>query len=348
LQMRVRDVLTYPYVIARARAMIGNLLKIEDYHALLGCSKPVHVIDVLTQTGYREYLKVGATPLDFSSVRQIILDSFVSSLEQTISSTPKSAAPLLLAYRELLESWSLVNALRTSLFQGSFIIESQIIPCGVIERSFYEMLSGHLAKTVSLISRREAFREAAIHIRSATETNRLGPLFGILKSPLDKCSEATLLLPSDEREVSRKLLYLHGDLGNILILYDCVRRQVEPEDASSWLLKKTYGLPKDILDRSILRPNLDQLTSLLESTEYGRYLSHIPSNGPTDEFLEKLKLDVLRDKSRIALAGYPFRAATIMAALNLTLIEVVNIMLCLKAVVGKISAENALKCIVVP
>jgi len=346
--MRVKDVLTYPYVIARARAIIGNLLKIEDYHALLGCSKPVHVIDVLTQTGYREHLKVGATPLDFSSVRQIILGSFVISLGQMISFTPRSAASLLLAYRELLESWSLVNGLRAALFQRSFIMESQIIPCGLIEQSFYEMLSGDLAKTVTLISRTEVFREAATHIKSAIERNRSGPLFGILKSPLDKCSEALLLLPSDEREVSRKLLYLHGDLGNILILYDCVRRQVEPEDASSWLLKKTYGLPKDVLDRSILRRTLDQLTRLLESTEFGRYLSHIPSNGPTDEFLEKLKLDVLREKSRLALAGYPFRAATIMAALNLRLIEVANIMLCLKAVDGKISAENALKFIVVP
>lgn len=346
--MQGMDVLTYPYVIARARAIAGNLLKIEDYHALLGCSKPVHAIDVLTQTGYREHLKLEAPPLDFSSVRQIILNLFVSSLEQMISSTPKSAAPLLLAYRELLESWSLVNALRASLFQGSLIMESQIIPCGLIERSSYEMLSSDLAKTVSLISRREAFREAAIHIKSAIETNRLGPLFGILKSPLDKCSEAILLLPSNEREVSRKLSYLHGDLGNILILYDCVRRQAEPEDASSRLLKKTYGLPKVVLDRLVLCRNLEQLTRLLTGTEFGKYLNHIPDNSPVDEFLEKLKLDVLRDKSRLALAGYPFRAATIMAALNLRLIEVANIMLCLKAVEGKISAENALKCIVVP
>jgi len=342
------DVLTYPYAIARARAIIGNLLKIEDYHALIGCSEPVHVIDVLTQTGYREHLKLGATPLDFSSIRQIILDSFVSSLEQTISSAPKITAPLLLAYRELLEGWSLVNALRTSLFQGSSILESQIIPCGVIERSFYEMLSDDLAETVSLISRTEAFLEAAIHINSAIETNRLGPLFGILKSPLDKCSEAIFLLPSNEREVSRKLSYLHGDLGNILILYDCVRRQVEPDDASSWLLEKTCSLPKDVLDRSILSRNFEELTHLLESTEFGRHLSHIPINGPTGEFLDKLKFDVLRDKSRLTLAGYPFRVATIMAALNLKLIETANIMLCLKAVERKIPDENALNCIVVP
>jgi len=342
------DVLAYPYAIARARAIIGNLLKIEDYHALLGCSRPVHVIDVLTETGYREHLKVGATPSDFSFVRQIILDSFVGSLEQTISSAPKFAAPLLLAYRELLEGWSIVNALRTSLFHGSFMMESQIIPCGAIERSFYEMLSGDLAKTVSLISRREAFREAAMHIKSAIETNRLGPLFGILKGPLDNCSKAILLLPSDEKEVSSKLSYLHGDLGNILILYDCVRRQAEPEDASSWLLQKTHGLPKDVLDRSILSRNLEQLTRLLMSTEFGRYLSCIPVNGSVDEFLEKLKLDVLRDKSRIALAGYPFRAATIVAALNLRFIEVANVILCLEAAEEKISSQNALKHIVVP
>ena len=129
--MRVRDVFTYPYVIARARAMTGNLLRIDDHHALLGCSKPVHVIDVLTQTSYREYLKGRATTLDFSSVRQIVLDSFAGSLEQTISSAPKTAAPVLLAYGELLESWRLVNALRTLLFKGSFMTESQIIPCGV-------------------------------------------------------------------------------------------------------------------------------------------------------------------------------------------------------------------------
>jgi hypothetical protein len=77
-------------------------------------------------------------------------------------------------------------------------------------------------------------------------------------------------------------------------------------------------------------------------------LSSISSNAPTDEFLEKLKLDVLRDKSRLALAGYPFRAATIMAALNLRLIETANIMLCLKAVERKIPAEDASNCIVVP
>jgi len=77
-------------------------------------------------------------------------------------------------------------------------------------------------------------------------------------------------------------------------------------------------------------------------------LSHIPSIGPTDESLEKLKLDVLRDKCRLALASYPFRATTIMTALNLRLIEVANITLRLKAVKGKISAQNASKRIVVP
>jgi len=346
--MRVIDVLTYPYVIARTRAIAGNLLKIEDYHALLGCSKPVHVIDVLTRTGYRQDLKAGPSRLDLSSVRQIILDSFVSNLEHMISSTPKSAVPLLLAHRELLESWSLVNALRASLFQGNFITESQIIPCGLVEKSFYETLSGDPVKIFGLISRREAFRGAAIQVKSAIETKSVAPLFGMLRHPLDKCSEAILLLPSSEREVGRKLLYLHGDLGNIFILYDCVRRQVEPKDVSSWLLKKTYGLPKDVLDRSISCRNLDQLNRLLESTEFGRYLSDIRSNGPTDEFLEKLKLDALRDKSRLALAGYPFRAATIMAASNLKLIEVANIMLCLTVVEGRTSAENVSKFIVVP
>jgi len=133
-----------------------------------------------------------------------------------------------------------------------------------------------------------------------------------------------------------------------LILYDCVRRQAEPEDASSWLLQKTHGLPKDVLDRSILSRNLEQLTRLLMSTEFGRYLSCIPVNGSVDEFLEKLKLDVLRDKSRIALAGYPFRAATIVAALNLRFIEVANVILCLEAAEEKISSQNALKHIVVP
>jgi len=77
-------------------------------------------------------------------------------------------------------------------------------------------------------------------------------------------------------------------------------------------------------------------------------LSHIPSIGPTDEFLEKLKLDVLRDKCRLALAGYSFRAVAIMAALNLKLIEVANTMLCLKAVEGKIPVEDVLKFIIIP
>jgi len=345
--MRGKDDPTYPYVTASARALVGNLLKIQDYHALLGCSKPIHVIDVLTQTAYGRHLKARPSHLDLSSIRQIILDSFVSSLEQMISSAPKPAASLLLAYRELLESWSLINAFRTSLFQGNLATESQIIPCGLIERSLYEMLPEDLVKTLGLISQREAFR-AVTQVKSAIETNRLGPLFGILRHPLDKCSEAILLLPSNEREVSRKLLYLHGDLGNLFILYDRVRRGIDPRDDSSWLLKKTYGLPKDVLDQSILCRNLEQLTSLLKSTEFGRYLSDILGNGLTDEFLEKLKLYALRDKSRIALAGYPLRAATILAALNLRLIEVANIRLCLTAVEGRISAENVSNLIVVP
>lgn len=218
--MRRKDDPTYPYVTASARALVGNLLKIQDYHALLGCSKPIHAIDILTQTGYGRHLKARPSRLDLSSIRQIILDSFVSSLEQMITSAPKSAASLLLAYRELLESWSLINAVRTSLFQGKLATESQIIPCGLIERSLYEMLPEDLVKTLGLISQREAFREAATQVRSAIETNRLGPLFGILRHPLDKCSEAIPLLPSNEREVSRKLLYLHGDLGNLFILYE--------------------------------------------------------------------------------------------------------------------------------
>lgn len=77
-------------------------------------------------------------------------------------------------------------------------------------------------------------------------------------------------------------------------------------------------------------------------------MSDIPGNGLPDEFLEKLKLHALQDKSRIALAGYPLRAATIIAALNPRLIEVANIMLCLTAVEGWISAENVSNLIVVP
>jgi len=346
--MRSKGGPAYPYVIARLRAIVGNLLKIEDYHALLGCSKPLHVIDVLTQTGYRQDFKARPPRVGFSSLREIILDSFASSLEQAISSTPKSAAPLILAYRELLETWSLVNAFRTSLFQGNLVTESQIIPCGLVERYLYGLLSDDLMRTLSLISQREAFGEATMLVKSAIETNRLGPLFGMLRHPLNKCSKAILLLPSNEREASRKLLYLHGDLGNLFILHDCVRRKVDPKDISSWLLKKTHALAKDVIDRLILCCDITQLTHLLESTEFGRYLSDIPGNGLNDEFLEKFKLDALRDRSRLALAGYPFQAATIMAALNLRLIEVANIMLCLKAIERKISTENVSKFIVVP
>jgi len=157
--MRGKDDSNYAYVTVNVRAVTGNLLKVQEYHALLGCSKPLHLIDVLTQTRYRQHLKPGLSRLDIASIRQIIQDSFISSLEQVISSTPNFAAPLFLAYRELLESWGLVNAFRTSLFRGNFVTESQIIPCGVLERSFYEMLSNDLSRALRLISLREAFRE---------------------------------------------------------------------------------------------------------------------------------------------------------------------------------------------
>jgi len=269
-------------------------------------------------------------------------------LEQVISSTPKFAAPILSAYRELLESWGLVNAFRTSLFRGNFITESQIIPCGVLERSFYEILSNDLSRALSLISLREAFPEATTQVKYAIETNQQGPLFAMLRHPLDKCSEAILLLSSNEREVSRKLLYLHGDLANLFILYDCATRRPDRKDCSSWLLKKTHILPIGAYERLTHCSDLKQLTSFLQNTEFGRYLGDMLDSGPTEEFLERLKLNALRNKSRFALAGYPFRSATIMAALNLLLIEIANIMLCLTAVEGKISVENVSKFIVVP
>ncbi len=185
-----KDDSTYAYLTANVRAIIGNLLEIQDYHALLGCSKAIHVVDVLVQTGYRRHLEPRRSRLDLYSIRQTILDSFITILWRAISSSPKPAGPLLLSYRQLLETWSLINALRASFFQPNFAAEAQIIPCGLFDRSFYEMSSHDLVRTLELISGKEGFREGAKQVKLAVETNRLGPLFAMLRHPLRRPQEA--------------------------------------------------------------------------------------------------------------------------------------------------------------
>jgi vacuolar-type H+-ATPase subunit C/Vma6 len=91
---------------------------------------------------------------------------------------------------------------------------------------------------------------------------------------------------------------------------------------------------------------MTDLLVLLRRSRYGSELEAC-SDKSIDHILSKFPYKIMMREALSALAGYPFRAATVASGMTLKLLEIRNLRLAISAVSGKLSRNSALEAMVI-
>ena len=333
----------YEYVNALVRAQIGNLLRLREYNAILGCVRLSDITQVLSRTAYNQLI-IENYPEDFSAYKGMLTSVACRNAERLISSSPTSSRFILEEYKALLESQSLVNAGGSQIGSNDPFTNAGIIPLGAFPSQYYTEKSGigEHDKTVEDFELRDQIAESLELARNLRST---APLFRIVT----KCSKRLLSKvsssPSRERLPMIRFAESFLDSANIEIILACTLSNVDHRTALNWL-EEGGTLKKTFLESAIDLRNMTDLLVLLRRSRYGSELEAC-SDKSIDHILSKFPYKIMMRESLSALAGYPFRAATVASGMTLKLLEIRNLRLAISAVSGKLSRNSALEAMVI-
>lgn len=333
----------YEYVNALVRAQIGNLLRLREYNAILGCVRLSDITQVLSRTAYNQLI-IENYPEDFSAYKVMLTSVACRNAERLISSSPTSSRFILEEYKALLESLSLVNAWVSQIGSNDPFTNAGIIPLGAFPSQYYTGKSGtgEHYKTVEDLELRDQIAESLELARNLKST---APLFRIVT----KCSRRLLgkvaSSPSRERLPMIRFAESFLDSANIEIILACTLSNIDHMTALSWLedggtLKKTFA------ESVIELRNMTDLLALLRRSRYGSELE-TGSDKSIGRILSKFPYKVMMQEALSALSGYPFRAATVASGMTLKLLEIRNLRLTISAVSGELSRNSALEAMVI-
>jgi vacuolar-type H+-ATPase subunit C/Vma6 len=324
----------YEYVNAMVRGQIGKLLKIQDYEAILGCSRPRDIKKVLRETPYSE--PASAQPDDFSSIINALTYTASKEVEAIIGASPESVKPLLEDYTLLLESRNIVNSIRVELGDNPTFAEAGIIPLITFENS-------------NLKSRLESFGEWDVkkviqELRGqVTIYNCTAPLLRLIQHCGKMLLNKILETPAKEKTSMVRLIESIIDSVDIEILLKGTLCGVDFSEIQSWL--SNHNKLKCM--ESIYFKDIEGLFGTLRSKRHGVCLPTRPDN-QFEIALEKFPYCTLANDARSMMSGYPFRASTVAAGISLKFIEGRNLKLAVMGASGRIDRRIAFKLMVVP
>lgn len=333
----------YEYVNALVRAQIGNLLRLREYNAILGCVRLSDITQVLSRTAYNKLI-IEDYPEDFSTYKGMLTSVACRNAERLISSSPTSSRFILEEYKALLESQSLVNAWGSQIGSNDPFTNAGIIPLGAFPSQYYTGKSGieEHDKTVEDFELRDQIAES---LELARKFRSIAPLFRIVT----KCSKRLLSkvarCPSRERLPMIRFAESFLDSANIEIALACTLSNVDHRTALNWL-EEGGTLKKTFLESAIDLRNMTDLLALLRRSRYGSELEAC-SDESIDHILSKFSYKIMMQEALSALAGYPFRAATVASGMTLKLLEIRNLRLAISAVSGELSRNSALGAMVI-
>ncbi len=337
---------SYEYVNALVRGQIGNLLKLYDYEAILGCTRPSDIVHVLSRTTYGQMV-ARTTPESFADLREAVMSAASKSAESFIASSPDSARIVLEDFRLLLESRSIVNSLKLRFNQNDLVSSSGAIPLGAIPSKYYELPSesqgrGHI-ETIQDSGLARVIRES---LETARRCGCVAPLLRILiycgERSLDRISEVS----SEDLTSTLRPINSMIDAANLEIVLTSIQCGIEPQTVRSWLFSQR-GTLDGVIEGALGFRDIVQLLAWLRDSRYGPCLE-AKSEETVDDLLNRLPYCLMRREARSVLSGYPFRASTVAAGMMLKLLEIRNLRLAVAGASGGLGRAAALRLMVFP
>ncbi|MGQ9542781.1 MAG: V-type ATPase subunit [Candidatus Bathyarchaeia archaeon] len=322
----------YEYVNAMVRAQVGRLLKIQDYEAILGCSRPEDLAKVLRDTPYGE--SITTWPRDFSDMMEEFTLTVGRSVDTFLHASPEFVRPLLEGYMLMLESRSIVNTIRSEMGDESTLAEAGIIPLGVIKRS---TLKGRPEACWDRNFERiiqEVKEEAAMHKCAA-------PLFRLIKYCGRIAVNVVAEAPAGEQSSMLRLIESLIGAVDVEILLKGTLCGMSFSDIRGWL--SNYGGLEEVESR--YGGDIEYMLGQLRGRRYGNCLSKRPGN-QVEHILERFPYCILLHEAHSAMSGYPFRASTVAAGISLKLVEARNLRLAIMGASGRIDRRLAFKLMV--
>ncbi|MBS7626286.1 V-type ATPase subunit [Candidatus Bathyarchaeota archaeon] len=324
----------YEYVNAMVRGQVGKLLEIQDYEAMLGCSRPRDIKKVLRKTPYSE--PASAQPDDFSSIMSALTYTVGKEVGSIIGASPESVKPLLEGYILLLESRNIVNSIRVEVGDNPTFAEAGIIPLTTLKDSDLKSQLEALVEWDVKKVIQELKGQVAIY-------NCTAPLLTLIHHCGKMLLNKILEIPAKEKTSMVKLVESIICSVDIEILLKGTLYGVNFSEIQSWLsnhnklecMEPTYC--KDI----------ESLLVMLRSKRHGICLPTRPDN-QFETILERFPYCTLANDARSTMSGYPFRTSTVAAGISLKFVEGRNLRLAVMGASGKIDRRVALKLMVIP
>lgn len=322
----------YEYVNAMVRGQVGKLLEIQDYEAMLGCSRPRDIKKVLRKTPYSE--TASAQPDDFSSIMSALTYTVGKEVCAIIGASPESVKPLINSYILLLESRNIVNSIRVELGDNPNFAEAGIIPLTACEDSELKTRLELLAELDVKKVIQELKGQVAIY-------NCTAPLLRLIHHYGKMLLNKILEVPAKEKTMVRLVESIICS-ADIEILLKGTLYGVDFSEIQNWLSNH------NILEcmKSIHCKDIESLLVMLRSKHHGACLPTRPDN-QFEITLERFPYCALANDARSTMSGYPFRASTVAAGISLKFVEGRNLRLAVMAASGRINRRVALKLMVI-
>ncbi|MBS7622635.1 V-type ATPase subunit [Candidatus Bathyarchaeota archaeon] len=332
----------YEYVNALVRAHVGRLLRESDYKAVLGCSKPSEIRQVLSSSSYSHHLS--STVADsFAAIEEAISSSASEAAARVIAASPEPAKPILNEYKLCLESRSLVNALRLQLSPEDAYAHAGVVPLGAIPSEYYR---AKLAASADEYSVHGLGRAVAESLQAARLHRSTVPLLRIILHLCERFLDAKPEGSQEEKASLKRLVTCNIDGANIEAILASTSQGVCRDSVRNFLSRRG-SLPVESLPAALDLQDTKQLLIHLRRSRYGPCLEMRPGE-VIDHLLVRLPYAIMMQESQYALAGYPFKASVVAAGITLKLLEARNLRLATAGASGLIEKASALRLMVAP
>ena len=326
----------YEYVYGLIKARMGNRLKQYDYEAILGCEEPRDLFHVLNKTVYGETL-TRFKANTFEDIIDAVTTSAVNHTENLINSIPKSDTEMLVDYKKLLESRSLVNFLKSKIRTDYTVAMMGIIPFGSFPPGYYDLEVS--SKEKSNFPELTQIVENSISL--VKKNNCMAPLLKIILYFCEIISKSILKSNSSKWRSLSKLVNHMSEVTAIEAIILSSQSGIAPEIAEKWFSLKSET--KENRFHSLLAENnVERVISKLKKTRY-EFCLEKKSHNDVNSIVEKFPYCVIDKEAHSILAGYPFLPSTAAAGMMLILVEVRNIKLAIAAVAGRLNKLEALR-----
>jgi vacuolar-type H+-ATPase subunit C/Vma6 len=285
----IKSTNNYEYVNALVRGQIGNLLKLYDYEAILGCSKPSDLIQVLARSNYNQYIAKSQIQ-SFEAIDDIVLSIANQNASNLIAISPKPARIILNEYRLLLESRSLVNQIRSKINRAETLANLCAIPLGAISPSYYKLI--HAASEEVFFPSLDDFKlnqVIAESIKASKTCNSIAPLSKIV---IFFCKR---FLDSSSEDASSEVLSLHKlatstiDAANLEIILRGLLDGIDLQKIQMPFLNYGGNLKEDQLRLVSRSRNVSQAINLFQDSRY-QFCLDLRPNWTIDDLLNRLPI----------------------------------------------------------